>query len=119
MKAKERAKVKLLEYLGNPENEFLSRINLSTDILGYKTGQYIHRLFTAEEIDEIEREALEIRRKKYASQLARVDSALLRQAKAGDTPAVKLAYQRFEGWVEKKRFEGDMNLTVIIKDRSD
>ena len=103
--AKEKARVKLLEYLGNPENDFRGRAFLSTNILGYKCEQQIHNLFDGDELHEIEREALEIRRKKYAFRLSRVDIALLNQAMAGDVPAIKLSYQRFEDWVEKKAVE--------------
>ena len=103
--AKEKARVKLLEYLGNPENDFRGRAFLSTHILGYKCEQQIHNLFDGDEIHEIEREALESRRKKYGAQLSRVDNALLKEATAGDVPAIKLVYQRFEDWVEKKAVE--------------
>ena len=95
----------MIEYLGNPENAFPSRVFLSTDVLGYKNEQQIHQLFNYDELHEIDREALDIRRKRYGAQLSRVDDALLRQAKAGDVSAIKLAYQRLEGWVERKAIE--------------
>ena len=104
MKAKERARHKLLKYLGNPENDFLSRIRLSTDVLGYKTEQAIHNLFRAEELDEIEREALAIRRSKYTAAIAKIDRSLLKEAKS-NYKAAHLVYQRFEDWAPRKRTE--------------
>ncbi len=114
---KEKARVKLVEYLGNPNNDFRGRAFLSTHVLGYKNEHQIHRLFSGDEIHEIEREALEIRRKKYAFRLSRIDIALLNQATAGDVPAIKLSYQRFEDWSEKQRFEGDLNLTGNLEEK--
>jgi len=104
MKAKERARHKLLKYLGNPENDFLPRIRLSTNVLGYKTEQAIHNLFKAEELDEIEREALDIRRSKYTSAIAKIDKSLLKEAKKS-YKAARLVYQRFEDWAPKTRHE--------------
>ena len=104
MKAKERARHKLLKYLGNPENDFLPRIRLSTDVLGYKTEQAIHNLFKAEELDEIESDALAIRLSKYTSAISKIDKSLLKEAKKS-YKAARLAYQRFEDWAPKTRHE--------------
>jgi len=101
MTSKDRHRIKLLEFLANPSNEWPNRSTLSKEVLGFKTVQQIHVTFTAAELDEIEQEALEIRRKKYASALSRVDSGLLKRAADGDPAAAKLVYQRFEGWNEK------------------
>ena len=105
MDAKERAALKLFEYLGNPENEFLARGDLSTLVLGYEHVQQIHNIFTADEIQKIEKLALEIRRKKYAVHLAKADIALFKEAEGGDVQAIKLAYQRFEDWSEKRTID--------------
>ena len=53
-------------------------------------------------IHQMEREALELRRRKYASQLAKIDRSVLSAAAEGDIAAARLAYQRFEGWSEKR-----------------
>jgi hypothetical protein len=65
MKAKDRHRIKLLEYLGNPENEWLTRSRLSTEALGFRRENQVYRVFTVEELNQIEVEALDIRRKKY------------------------------------------------------
>lgn len=114
MAAKDRHKAKLLEYLGNPDNNFLSKGKLSTEVLGFAKEQGIHNVFTAAELEDIEREALEIRRTKYAKFIAAADKGLLERAKKGDPTAVKLVYQRFEGWSEKVKEEVEGSLTVKI-----
>lgn len=98
---------KMLKYLSNPDNEFPTRVLLATEVLGLATSQQLYKLFTLEELEAIELKALSIRRTKYAPELSRVDRAMLRQAREGDSKAAKLCYQRFEGWSEKK------DLTVI------
>ena len=45
---------------------------------------------------------MDIRRKKYIANLARIDKVLLSTAESGDVSAIKLVYQRFEGWSEKR-----------------
>jgi hypothetical protein len=98
--AKERAKLKILEYLGNPENEFPTRTDLALKVCGFKDKHYLYRVFTPAELAQLEREGLEIRRSKYARFMAFMDHVLLRQANKGDVAAIKLAYQKFEGWLE-------------------
>jgi len=105
MKAKERHKCNLLEYLANPKKDFPTRLFMNSNILGLKDPTGIYKVFTLEELDEIEAEALELRRKKYKPEIAKVDKALLKLAKSGDTAAAKLCYQRFEDWSEKQRKE--------------
>ena len=39
------------------------------------------------------------RRKLYAHQILKIDSAMLRAAEKGDTAAAKIMYERFDGWV--------------------
>lgn len=98
MKKKEIQRHKLLEYISNPENEPLSRSGMAQKALGYKDSKSLYRIFTPDELAEIEGEALKLRRKVYAGMLAKVDMALLRRAAEGEPLAAKLAYQRFEGW---------------------
>ena len=93
----------LLRYLGNPENEFLTREKLATQVLGYKNPEAIYDAFTPDELTEINRQALEMRRKKYAPHIAAIDYALLKRAKEGDVQAIKLVFQRFEGWAEANK----------------
>lgn len=103
--ARDRARSKLLEYLADPNNDFLTRQELSTRVLGYKNQNQLNCLFTADELQEIEREALELRRKKYAPRLSKIDRAILERAEKGDPVAARLAYKRFEGWTETARIE--------------
>ena len=111
----------LLDYLGNPANEFPTRRFMSEEVLGFaKSTQFIYKMFTLEELNEIEQEALAMRRLKYSPGIAKVDRALFKQALAGDTAAIKLCYQRFEDWGERKELTGaggkDLNWTVEIID---
>jgi len=93
---------KILDYLTNPDNPPITRCELSTKILGYTHENTIYRFFSPEDIDAIEWEALDIKRRRYAKELMQVDAAVLKRAAKGDPKAAKLAYQRFENWGEKK-----------------
>lgn len=109
MASKVKQRDKLLEYLSNPDNEILNREELSLKVLGYAHGSTIHKAFTPEELTQIETEALAMRRTRYAGPLAAADKGLLKRAKDGDPAAVKLCYQRFEDWSERK----DLNVTGL------
>jgi hypothetical protein len=100
--SKDRHKQKLLEYLSNPDNDFIPRNQYASNVLGYKRSHAIYKTFTPDELYDIEQQALDNRRKKYASQLAKIDKALFQRALEGDPQAIKLCYQRFEGWSEKQ-----------------
>lgn len=105
MKAKDQHKLKALEFLANPDNDFPTRVVLATEVLGLANSQSLYNIFTVDELHDLEREALELRRTKYASALAQVDAAMLTAAKGGDSKAAKLVYQRLEGWSEKKSID--------------
>jgi hypothetical protein len=116
--SKERHASNLLEYLSNPDNEFLSRREYAKQVLGYKRSHSIYGTFTPDELYDIEQQALENRRKKYASQLARVDKALMDRALDGDPQAIKLCYQRFEGWSEKQKHDVKFNQQPLIIEKT-
>jgi len=116
MKAKERHKHNILEYLGNPENGFPDRLHIAKDVLKFKSPAYLYRIFTLEELAEIEKEGLELRRKKYISHLAMVDTGLLKRAATGDPAAAKLVYQRFEAWSEKIDLKHKANIGLQLTD---
>jgi len=101
MSAKERHTDKILKYLSNPDNEVLNREGIALKVLGFKVRQALYNVFSADELRDIERDALDLRRKAYALPLAAVDHGLLNQAAKGDPAAAKLCYQKFEGWSEK------------------
>jgi len=115
--AKERSRGKLIEFLGNPANEWPDRVTLSQKVLGYKSPRHLWKLFSVEELKEIEAEAVELRRKQYAGELAKVDRGLLKKAQQGNARAAKLAYMRFEKWVPAQRVE--VGLADELKNMSD
>ncbi len=39
------------------------------------------------------------RRKLYSHQILKIDTAMIKAAEAGDVPAAKIVYERFDGWV--------------------
>ena len=108
-KTKEAHRLTLIEYLSNPDNAFLNRTHLSTVALGFTQGSVIYQVFTPAELTEIEDEALEARRKRYAAKLAKVDEAVLRRAasECGTAADAKLAFQRYENWSEKNTLKID------------
>lgn len=103
---------KLVLYLANPENKFLNRKRLAIEVLGFAHSESLYQVFTPAELTVIEGEALDLRRKCYASKMALVDDGLIKKAASGDAAAAKLAFQRYEGWSEKTRqevaFDGPM-----------
>ena len=106
---------KIFEYLSNPDNPPVSRTQLAEGVLGYRNSQQLYGVFSVDELAEIDREAVEVRRKRYASVLSRIDQALIEQISKGDTAAIKLFYQRFEGWRERQdlNVSGDLSITVV------
>lgn len=108
-KARERARTKLIEYLANPANKPLRRIDYAIKILGYRHNTRLYSVFTPFEVSQIEREALELRRQQYAVELAKVDKGILKAAAEGDAHAAKLCYQRFEGWEPSEKRRIDLN----------
>lgn len=119
MNAKETHRVNLLEFLGNPENPFPNRSFIAVTVLGLSNSQSLYAVFSVAEIEEIEREGLELRRQKYAPLIAKADTALLKEAEEGNVPAIKLAYQRFEGWSEKHAIEVSNTVVKITRKRFD
>jgi len=103
---KQKRKAILLEYLSNPNNDFPTRAYLSCHVLGYKSTTQINQIFTPDELQEIEFEALAERRRKCARESIRVDRNVVLQAQKSNNPKwAELYYKRFENWVEKKSHE--------------
>lgn len=104
-------KLTLIEYLSNPDNQFLRRTLLSTVALGFSAGCSIYHVFSPDELTEIEKEALEARRLRYTAKLAKVDDAVLKRAASpeGTAADAKLAFQRYENWSEKQLKEITLN----------
>lgn len=115
MSRKDRNVAKLLDFLGDPENEFVSRAELSMKVLGYSASETIYRLLTPAELDDIESEAIEIRKARSARQRSHVYAALYRKAKSGNVPAAKEWLERIEGKVtDKVKFDGTVSLSSIL-----
>lgn len=104
--AKDRIKIRIIEHLSDPSNGFPPWKQLCTEVFHYKSSRYFYKLFTIEERSQIIQTALEERRRKSAPLSAAVDHALFKKALAGDTAAIKLWYQKMEGWSEKKLRDG-------------
>jgi len=117
MKARDRHRAKLLEYLGNPANDFLARSKYP-EILGV-TRVWLYKLFTPDDLSGLEKDALDLRRKQYARYIGQADRGLLKRAAEGDPQACKLVYQRLEGWTEKKRIDTDCTIRTIVLDDLD
>jgi hypothetical protein len=105
MKAREKHAEKLVEYLANPANEWLDKTALSVEVL-QRDRSYISKVWTAQQFDEeIGAPALELRRSRLAPISAKVDRMLVDKALGGDVQAIKLFYQRLEGWSPSKKTE--------------
>lgn len=112
--AKKRHTQNILEYLSDPQNEIPSREELALNVCGFARRQSLNKTFPGTELQDIEKLALDIRRTKYASSLAKVDKALLEVAEKGDPRAAKLCYQRFESWGEKVNVSGALVVTHTL-----
>lgn len=102
----------LVEYWCDEESSHLPRKKIAESILGI-SKQALYKLFAPDELDEIERECLKTRRKRYLSKLMKVDDALFRRAMAGNIPAIKLCYQRFEAWNPNNNAEDPPDKIII------
>jgi hypothetical protein len=109
---------KLLDYLGNSENKPVKSRTEYQQILKIKSPNYLLRIFSDDELSDIEKKGLELRRLQYSNKLALVDDSLLEKAAEGKAPEAKLAYQRFEGWSEKVIDNGDARPLVVIQIRN-
>jgi len=104
----------LIEYLSDPDNEPLPRCRLATQVLKYHQHSGMYALFSPAELDQIEAEALDLRRRRFALALMRVDDGLLRRAAEGDPQAAKLCYQKFENWSPNERRQIDLTSELKI-----
>lgn len=103
--AKEQHRLKLLEYLANPDNEILNRSTYATEVLGI-SASVMYRTFDTEELSIIEDEALKKRRARIALKLGQVDKALFDKAILDkDVKAIELIYKRLEGWNPNQKIE--------------
>ena len=103
--AKEQHKLKLLEYLANPENEIMNRSTLAEKVLGISSS-VMYRTFNADELSDIEAEALRRRRSRFSLKISQVDNALFSKAiDDKDVKAIELVYKKFENWNPNNNIE--------------
>ena len=107
--AKEQHKLKLLEYLANPENEIMNRSTLAEKVLGI-SASVMYRTFNADELSDIEAEALRRRRSRFSLKISQVDNALFSKAiDDKDVKAIELVYKKFENWNPNQKIEISTN----------
>jgi len=95
-----RHRMRLLDYMADPDNPPLNRSKLAELVLKVNR-KTLYKTFTPADLAEIEAEGLSLRRARLSTTSAQVDASLVRQALDGDVSAIKLYYQRFEGFSEK------------------
>ena len=88
--------------MSDPENEFPNRQEMSLSVLGYKTVAAMYKIFTTDEMTEIENEALEERKRRSSKDRAKVYNYLLVESKKGNVAAMKEFLDRTEGKVTDK-----------------
>jgi len=114
MKAKDRHRKRLIEYLGDWENDFPNKSGLAK-ILGLKhCTLYFH--FTPAELNEICDEGLELRKRQAVNPRAEIYKAMLKSAKDGVVPAQKEFLDRTEGKVVDRLQVGidETTLNIIL-----
>ena len=111
MKAKEKHKINLLKYLGNWENDFPTRTEMAGILRLKKHTLWKH--FSPAELQEIENEGLELRKKNTARPRAEVYQSLLDEAKGGNISAIKEFFDRTEGKVKDTL---DLNVVETLSD---
>lgn len=105
---KERKTLKVIEYIGDPENDFPSRTEIALDILGYADKSGYYALFSTTEMSKIEEDGLDLRKQNSKRERTIVYSALLKEAKKGNVAACKEYLDRIEGKVVDRK---DINLS--------
>ncbi|MCG8643425.1 MAG: hypothetical protein MI862_27100 [Desulfobacterales bacterium] len=103
MKAKDRHKKKMLEYWGDPENDFVNRGTMHKEVLKI-SGKTFYGHFTPAELLEIESEASKLRRERSGKQRANVLGALYKRAVGYSHPDVHISV-----------YQGDVIITDITK----
>jgi hypothetical protein len=113
--AKERHKQRLLKFLGDPENDYPPRQDYAKLLKVSVVTLYKH--FPPDELQEIENEAYEIRKKNSTKQRAEVLKSMFSEAKQGNVSAATLFLERTEGKVKEVKdinMTGEMNVNVNV-----
>lgn len=106
----------MVQYISDPDNTFPTRSVLAVTVLGYKHTVTLYKLFSPDELTEIETEGLELRKKRTARQRAAVYDALFKEAASGNIQAIKEFLDRTEGKVKDKIEvdQGDVEIKVTL-----
>ena len=113
MTSKERHRKRILDFLGNPDNDYPPRQDYAK--LCNFSIQRMYQVFPPAELQDIENEAYEIRKKNSTKQRSEVLKAMLAEAKSGNVSAANLFLERTEGKVaDKLQMSGkvDSNLKI-------
>lgn len=105
---KDKNRAILVSYLSNPENDWPSRMEYSTRILKYKDPSQVYQTLTPDELDEVDAEAMENRKKRSAKQRSILYRALYDEGRSGNVQAIKEFLERTEGKVKEVK---DINMT--------
>jgi hypothetical protein len=115
----------IVAYLGNPDNEWPKKREDYLPLVGLRPNRgYLRKMFSVGDIEEMEAEALELRRRSYSKRLVEVDNALFDAVtdkdskKYGAGAESELIYKRFEGWVPTQRHEVESR-SISIELRAD
>ena len=105
MTAKERHRMVLLKFLGDPENDYPARQEYAKILKIAPSTLYKH--FSPADMLDIESEAYELRKRNSTRQRAELLVAMFKEAKKGNVSAAKEFFDRTEGKVtEKKEITG-------------
>lgn|SRR5574343_615547 len=107
---------RLITVLSDPDLETWPLRGEYYQIIGLSSSKSIYNVFSPEDLDEIEAEALAKVRARYSRHMRDVDKHVLRRAQGdGRTAAAdaKLAYQRLEGWEPGERLTLGGGLQVV------
>lgn len=110
---KDQARKLLIYALADPDKDYPCREDYASQILGVSVPR-LYQLFSGYELDKIEAEALEARRKRYSRHLSHVDRGMLAAGAEGNANAAKLCYQRFEGWLERSQQDHNVNVNIVF-----
>lgn len=106
-------RTKLVEYIGDWNNDFPRRADMP-GICGFtSTTLYLH--FTPAELQEIEEEGFELRKRQAVLPRADMYNALYQEGLKGNVPAIKEYLDRIEGkTVDKLKLSGSSDKPIQV-----
>ena len=112
---RDKNRIRLVEYLSEPENSWPPRCEYAEKILGYKDHAQLYRNFTPTQLADIEAEAMENRKKRSARQRSALYQVLYAEGLQGNVTALKEFLDRTEGKVTEKHEHGGKGGSDAIK----